>query len=71
MSENFNAISKLKSMDRGILFMLLSALISALNGAVAKILSESMDPPVEIVFYRNLLGVIIILYSLKKSFQKL
>lgn len=65
MSENFNAISKLKSMDRGILFMLLSALISALNGAVAKILSESMDP-VEIVFYRNLIGVIIILYSLKK-----
>ncbi len=45
--------------------MLISALISALNGAVAKILSETMDP-MEIVFYRNFLGVIIILYSLKK-----
>ncbi len=45
--------------------MLLSALISALNGAVAKILSESMDP-IEIVFYRNFLGVLIILYSLKR-----
>ena len=45
--------------------MLLSAFIGALNGAVAKILSVSMDP-IEIVFYRNLLGVMIILYSLKK-----
>ncbi|PKI80618.1 EamA family transporter [Malaciobacter halophilus] len=45
--------------------MLLSALISALNGAVAKLLSETMDP-IEVVFYRNLLGVLIILYSIKK-----
>lgn len=45
--------------------MLMSALISALNGAIAKILSESMDP-IEIVFYRNFLGILIILYSLKK-----
>ena len=46
--------------------MLLSALISALNGAVTKLLSQSMDP-IEVVFYRNLLGVAIILYSLKKA----
>ena len=65
MSNNYKSISKLKSMDRGVLFMLLSALISALNGAAAKMLSESMDP-IEIVFYRNLIGVIIILFSLKK-----
>ncbi len=65
MSQNYNLISKLKLIDKGILFMLLSALISALNGAVAKILSETMDP-IEIVFYRNFLGVIIILFSLKK-----
>jgi len=58
-------IKSLKLIDKGVLFMLLSALISALNGAVAKILSETMDP-LEIVFYRNLLGVLIILYSLKK-----
>ncbi len=58
-------LKKLESMDKGVLFMLLSALISALNGAVAKMLSETMDP-IEVVFYRNLLGVIIILYSFKK-----
>ncbi|QKF77138.1 EamA family transporter [Arcobacter defluvii] len=45
--------------------MLLSALIGALNGAVAKYLSQSMDP-IEIVFYRNLIGVLIVLYSFKK-----
>jgi drug/metabolite transporter (DMT)-like permease len=58
-------IAKLKLIDKGILFMLLSAFIGALNGAVAKILSVSMDP-IEIVFYRNLLGVMILLYSFKK-----
>ena len=57
--------SKLKLIDKGVLFMLLSALIATLSGAVAKVLSETMDP-IEIVFYRNLLGVLIILYSLKK-----
>jgi len=56
---------KLKSIDRGVLFMLLSSLFGALNGAIAKILSDSMDP-VEVVFYRNLLGGLIILYSLQK-----
>ncbi|MDB2405591.1 DMT family transporter, partial [Arcobacteraceae bacterium] len=57
--------TKLKLVDKGVLFMLLSALISTLSGAVAKVLSETMDP-IEIVFYRNLLGVIILLYSFKK-----
>ncbi|XOB61057.1 DMT family transporter [Campylobacterota bacterium DY0563] len=56
---------KLKSIDKGVLFMLISALFGALNGAVAKFLSQSMDP-IEIVFYRNLIGVFIILFSLKK-----
>lgn len=57
---------KFNSIDQGVLFMILSAVLSALNGAVAKLLSETMDP-IEIVFYRNLLGVAIILYSLKKA----
>jgi len=56
----------IKNMDRGILFMLLSALISAMNGAVAKVLSEDFSA-LEIVFYRNLLGVAIILYTLKHT----
>lgn len=65
MEKKVNLFMGLKSMDRGVLFMLMSALISALNGAVAKILSETMDP-IEVVFYRNCLGVLILLYSFKK-----
>lgn len=65
MSENTNNLSFFKSIDKGVLFMLLSTLIGALNGAVAKFLSQTMDP-MQIVFYRNLLGVLIVLYSLRK-----
>ena len=43
--------------------MLLSAFISALNGAVAKILSEDLSA-LEIILFRNGLGVIIILHTL-------
>ncbi|PHO19196.1 EamA family transporter [Malaciobacter molluscorum LMG 25693] len=46
--------------------MLLSALLGAINGAIAKYLSFFMDP-IEIVFYRNLLGAMIVIYSIKKS----
>lgn len=53
------------SIDKGVLFMLASTFIGAINGAIAKVLSQSMDP-FEIVFYRNFLGVLIILYSFKK-----
>lgn len=50
--------------------MLGSALISALNGAVAKILSDDMSA-MEIVFFRNIIGVLIILYTLKHTPPKL
>jgi drug/metabolite transporter (DMT)-like permease len=63
---------RLKLIDTGVLFMLTSSVLGALNGAVAKYLSASMDP-LEIVFYRNLLGVFIILFTLKKfnvAFEK-
>jgi len=46
--------------------MLLGALISALNGAVSKILAEDMSA-MEIVFFRNLIGVALILYALKHT----
>ncbi|MDF1876811.1 DMT family transporter [Sulfurimonas sp. SAG-AH-194-L11] len=46
--------------------MLLAALISALNGALAKILSEDMSA-LEIVFLRNLIGMFLILYALKHT----
>lgn len=65
MSEKNSILQKIKLIDKGVLFMLLSALISALNGAVAKVLSNSMHP-IEIVFYRNFLGILILLYSFKK-----
>ncbi len=57
--------SNIKLIDQGIIFMLLSAFLSSMSGAVAKVLSDSMDP-IEIVFYRNILGVLILLYSFKK-----
>ncbi|MEA3290384.1 MAG: DMT family transporter [Campylobacterota bacterium] len=59
-------LKRISAIDQGVLFMILGAFLSALNGAVAKVISEFMDP-LEIVFYRNLLGVAIILYSLKKA----
>ncbi|CAI6146216.1 MAG: Pseudopaline exporter CntI [uncultured Sulfurimonas sp.] len=59
-----------KNLDSGIAYMLLAALISALNGALAKILSEDMSA-LEIVFFRNLIGVFLILYALKHTPPKL
>ncbi|MBU1642824.1 DMT family transporter [bacterium] len=46
--------------------MLLSALISALNGAIAKILSQELSA-LEIVFFRNVLGVLFLLVMLKHT----
>lgn len=60
----------LKSVDRGVIYMLLGALTSALNGAFTKILSEDMSA-LEIVFFRNLIGVLLILYALKHTAPKL
>ena len=59
-----------KNLDSGIAYMLLAGLISALNGALAKILSENMSA-LEIVFFRNLIGVFLILYALKHTPPKL
>lgn len=56
----------LKGIDKGVLFMLASALISALNGAIAKILSADLGA-LEIVFFRNMIGVALILYTLKHT----
>ncbi len=46
--------------------MLVGALISALNGAITKILSDDMSA-MEIVFFRNLIGIAMILYTLKHT----
>ena len=50
--------------------MLLGALISALNGAVSKILTDDMSA-MELVFFRNAIGVVLILYALKHTPPKL
>ena len=50
--------------------MLGSAVISALNGALTKILSEDISA-LEIIFFRNLIGVFIILSTLKHTALKL
>jgi drug/metabolite transporter (DMT)-like permease len=46
--------------------MLFGAFISALSGALTKMLADDM-PALEIVFFRNIIGVIIILYALKHT----
>ncbi len=56
--------------DRGVVFMFFSALLSALNGAVAKTLGDDLSA-LEIVFFRNLFGVIFILITLKHTPTKL
>jgi len=60
----------LKKLDNGILYMLASALISALNGALTKILSLDMSA-LEVVFFRNTIGVVLILFALKHTPAKL
>ena len=46
--------------------MLIGALISATNGALTKILADDM-PALEIVFFRNIIGIVLILYALKHT----
>ncbi len=52
--------------DRGVFFMFFSALLSALNGAVAKMLGDDISA-LEIVFFRNLFGVFFILLTLRHT----
>ncbi|MCH9813238.1 MAG: EamA family transporter, partial [Epsilonproteobacteria bacterium] len=56
----------MKGVDKGVLFMFLSALFSAVNGAVAKLLGDDLSA-LEIVFFRNLFGAIFILITLKHT----
>ncbi len=50
---------KIKNMDRGILLMLLASLSFAMMGGFAKVLTDAL-PPVEITFFRNVAGVILV-----------
>ncbi len=55
-----------KGIDRGVFFILSSSLLSALSGAFAKILGPEMSA-LEIVFFRNLLGLLFIAITLKHT----
>ena len=52
--------------NKGIRYMLFASLLFALMGAAAKELSDSMSS-VEVVFFRNVFGVLLILISIYKS----
>ena len=56
---------KMKNMDRGILLMLLASLSFAMMGGFAKVLTDAL-PPVEITFFRNIAGVILVGVTLWK-----
>ncbi len=53
----------IKGIDKGVIFMFFAALLSAVNGALAKMLSADMSA-LEIVFFRNIFGVFFILVML-------
>lgn len=63
-------INILKNIDdatrKGIRFMLIASLLFSFMGAFAKILSETL-PSIEVVFFRNVFGVAIIMYSFYKT----
>jgi drug/metabolite transporter (DMT)-like permease len=49
----------ISNLDRGILFMFLASLSFAFMGGFAKIISQTL-PPVEVTFFRNIFGVILV-----------
>ena len=54
------------SIDRGILFMLLASLSFAVMGGFAKVVSQIL-PPVEVTFFRNVFGVLLVGFAIYKS----
>ena len=55
----------IKNMDRGILFMLLASFSFALMGGFAKVVSQTL-PPVEVTFFRNIFGVVLVVIAIWK-----
>ena len=61
----------IKNIDRGILFMFLASLSFACMGGFAKVISQSL-PPVEVTFFRNIFGVLLVgisIYKVPLDFQ--
>ena len=57
--------NKLLSIDRGILFMLLASICFAFMTGFVKVLNQNL-PPLEVTFFRNVFGVIIITATIWK-----
>lgn len=51
--------ASIKAVDRGVILMLLASLSFAIMGGFAKVLSQVL-PPVEVTFFRNIFGVILV-----------
>ncbi len=56
----------MSGIDKGVLFMFFSVLLSAMTGAAAKMLTDDMSA-LEIVFFRNLFGIIFIFITLRHT----
>jgi drug/metabolite transporter (DMT)-like permease len=57
---------KIKNLDSGIKYMLLASLMFAFMGAFAKLASQNL-PSLEVVFFRNIAGVILISLAILKK----
>ncbi len=53
----------IKGIDKGVIFMFFAGFLSAINGALAKMLGSDMSA-LEIVFFRNIFGVVFIMIAL-------
>lgn len=59
-------LNKISTMDKGILYMLFASFMFAIMGAFAKELSSSMSS-LEVVFFRNVFGVVLIGFMVFKK----
>lgn len=57
---------KIKNLNDGVKYMLLASLCFAFMGAFAKLASQSL-PSLEVVFFRNIAGVVLILIAISKK----
>ncbi|MDQ1264713.1 MAG: hypothetical protein QG559_1714, partial [Campylobacterota bacterium] len=62
-------MKQIKELNRGIKYMLFASFLFAIMGAFAKLSSEYMSS-LEVVFFRNLFGVVIIGYTIYKTKTK-
>jgi len=59
-------MKRLKELDNGVKYMLFASFLFAIMGAFAKLASEHMSS-LEVVFFRNIFGVVFIGYALYKT----